>query len=255
MKILWLGCVAIGCGGPTPNHLDAAAADARPIDAMTDAPSSLNQGLLQLSQTQAAAGGTPSARLVITNGDPQGNPGATDGSCTFYAGGAVVYKGSGGTVDVTATAAALQFVATGTAPSVTYTRTPTTLPNPLFTAGVAVHVTGTGGPDFGSFTANVVGPSSIVATLPTTLSRAGQALTWTAGAGTTMQIVVSTANGAVLCRVPDNGAYALRAATMALLPGAATSGFIAFGRTNETVTGKMTVQLIDGTAGAVTITP
>jgi hypothetical protein len=263
MRLAILMCVA-ACGSPDPNRVDApkaidAAIDAKDIDAARPL-----QGQVVLSES-TITGQAPSSNVSTTfaDGSPMGMVLGTDGPCSSLAvsGGPVGH--SAGVITVTGTTVGLTLTpSTGT---VHYTTTPTPPPADLFAVHATLHFAGAGSPDFGAFAGDVVVPTTVAGfTPPTTMSKQGHTLTWTADSSVTvMQIVLFATSGSVglvFCRVPDNGSFTIPASTFALFPAGATGGGVLLARTNETVltsaSGTVALQAVEATGSmGVTFTP
>ncbi|HEY1553223.1 MAG TPA: hypothetical protein VGF94_00245 [Kofleriaceae bacterium] len=231
MRELFIVCVLAACGSSNAKPDAAMAQDSRSIDA-----ASLNQGVVTLLQGYDGAENTGQATAGFVMGNVFGTPVATDGPCGLN-GSASTMVLDAGAITVTGTASPVTLDYGGSPAKYEASPTP---PYPLFTAGATITVTAAGGAGVAGFTGTVTGPANVAGfTRPTTMSRAGYTLTWTAGAGPGMWVLIAGVDdmfdsSGIVCMVPDTGTFAIPASTFALLPAADTMGGVAIVRVAQT---------------------
>jgi len=270
MKQLILVTVVAACCNSNHGMIDApnepvdAHADAPP-DVAIDAPPRATAGMIQISQGTGAGSAQSSVDANFST-SLFGTPAGTDGPCTLYPTAGAKQKFSAGTISITGTVSAITLSPSGTAPNVSYTAG--TIPDPVFTAGATISVSGAGGPDVGAFSGSVTAPAALAGyTAPTTsISRSGYTATWTAGSGPAIWVIaagfnsISGAGDIVICQVADNGSFTIPSTTFAMLPASADSGFAGIGRVaTATVSAGATMIDIEATSyitsGVLTLGP
>ena len=192
---------------------------------------------------RATNGRTPSssADALFARSPLWGTEIASDGPCRLYVH-PVIEGLSAGTIKITGTVQPITLVESRSAGGVKYKHS-APVPNPSFADGVPITVEVSGGADVPAFTASVNAPPTLAGyTPPTSLSRTGFTVTWTANAGTEIMIMVGALNRRrltegvlVMCRVPDTGAFTVPASTFALIPPAFDLAVVMVARVAETV--------------------
>lgn len=256
MKRLVLALLVGACGSDGKSSPDAANPDGPPPDAAPDAPALRSDGFIVLSE------GTDDTDVdaVFAPNTPFGLATGSNGACAAY--NAPIDEGySAGTIEITGTTAPITLTPTGTAPNVSYNDGEP--PQDIFAPGAAISIEASGG-DVAAFTANLTAPTALAGyTPPATISRAnGATLTWTAGSGTGVWVIMVAEETIVLCKVPDSGSYTLTPANLALVPPSTETPqtlFMLVGRVATadvtTANGTMSVLAIASVEGTPTLTP
>jgi hypothetical protein len=145
-----------------------------------------------------------------------------DGACTVHARRTLVAASAG---TLTVTGASSGPIRVGSPTEADPRNFPPDEVAPLFSASDSLALTTSGGADLPTFNATVIAPAPILGdTSHGEISRDGYAVTWDAGAGPEIDVVLGVADAAqhagvmVVCRVPDNGTFTIPASTLALVP-------------------------------------
>jgi hypothetical protein len=234
-----VGVLAVtACGpGPDPVHGETSvdAGGAAPDSAHeTPTPPLPPQGLITIFESRFVDAPAYSwVDAFFGAGPPLGTSIATDGPCTTYPLADPGTTKFAGEISITGTTAPVTLSPNGGV----YGLTPP--PDDLFTPHAPLHVAASGGPDFVAFAADLSAPADLVFTPPEAISRAGHTLTWNADPATVALVIVvadsSITPMSMICRVPDNGRFAIAASNLALLPPDATHVAVAIARTDEVV--------------------
>ncbi len=233
---------------------DAEAPDAEPPDAeVADASGSVTTyGTVIVSEFLNVTGADSNVEAVFKDEPLFGIPIATGGGCALYDGNSTTVGSSAGVVAITGTTVPVTMTPSGSPPDVAYNSTPDPTPTDLYAPGATINATAPGGAGFPAFSISADGPGAIAGfTPPSTFSRsAPPALTWTAGTADTvlMELVTIDATfsviNVVLCYTPDDGAFDMPAAAMALVPASQTQAAVALVRINQaTINPSGTTQL------------
>ena len=238
MRKLLVVCMVAACGSSNPKSTDASTADGPADSAAGDAPAARSGGV-QIVQGFNGASNAAQASAGFGIGTSLFGPSiGTDGPCTAYNGaGAAMATLDAGAITVSGTLSPITLSVSGTPAKY---QTAAQVPDPVFSAGATITIAGAGGPDIPAFNGTLTAPADVAGfTPPSSLSRAGYTATWTAGSGPGMWVMVvgtdqSTSTTLVICRVPDNGSFAIPASTFALLPPAENTGGVNVARVAET---------------------
>jgi hypothetical protein len=237
MRKLVVVCLVAACGSSDPMSSDAAVPDTPAADTPADTAAAARHGIVQVTQGDTGTGNTGQVGAgFIMGADIMGPVMATDGPCTSYGSMASPATLDAGTIMISGTLSPVTLTPSG---SPLEYQAGSAVPYPLFSEGSTITITGAGGADIPAFNGTVTAPADVAGfTKPTSLSRAGYTVTWTAGSGPGMWVLLvaidASFNGVpVICRVPDTGSFAIPASTFALLPAADTMGGVAVARVVE----------------------
>ena len=197
------------------------------------------EGRVAIEHMHGGAGAAANVRASFSDSSTHGKLVASDGPCALYADSPVVGL-SAGTITITGTTQPITLHPDGTNGHVHYEHA-SDLPEPPFVEGATLAVAA-GGADVPAFTASVIAPAELRGvTGPVAVSRAGTTVTWTAGAGPRIRIVLAALSVragkglVVMCRVQDTGSFTIPASTFALIPFAFDQAIVTIDRFAETV--------------------
>lgn len=171
---------------------------------------------------------------------------------------------SAGTVAITGTATPITLIGSGS--PISYAPDGT-LPDPAFTAGVSVSVHGAGDPaGVSAFDGVVAAPAPLRGyTPPTRVSRGGVTLSWTAVAGSSMQITLTgvgdpAMSPLILCKTDDTGTLVVPSDVFAWMPVSFPAVSIGVARISEVDVdiprGAIAIEALDGeTTSSIPLTP
>lgn len=180
------------------------------------------EGRVAIEHMHGRAGSAANVHAMFSDSSTRGKLVGRDGRCALYADGPVVGL-SAGTITITGTTQPMTLHPDGSSGHVHYEHA-SDLPEPPFSEGATLTIAASGA-DVPAFTASVTAPAELRGVAgPATVSRAGTTVTWRAGAGPAIRIVLAaiasdTHKGlVVMCRVPDTGSFTIPASTFALIP-------------------------------------
>ena len=200
----------------------------------------------------------------VAGASPLGASQGDVGPCSVYCPDDAPPSIAAGTVSITGTATPITLIAAGS--PVAY-MPDATLPDPAFVAGASLAVHAAGDPaGVPTFDGMVAAPAPLHGyTPPTSVSRGGVTLSWTAVTGTSMQITLagvgSTAmSPLILCKADDTGSLAVPSDVFEWLPASFQAISIGVARVSEVdidiPLGAIAIEALDGqTATAIPLSP